>query len=157
MYKHIRKAHKNCQEPKEEEKNEIESISIIETPSPPNYSDKPHRGDIPLRLLETSLQYVYLVKMPKLVNDKPEYKLGKSHQNNCSRVDKYPKGCKILAVLHVKDEIKIENLLKFYFNKMFDKTRGDEYFSGNQDDILKFFSSVVMKFGYEVSNEDYDF
>ena len=59
----------------------LESISISETPITPSYSI-PHRSDIPSRLLETSLQYVYLVKMPKLVNDKPEYKLGKSHLLN---------------------------------------------------------------------------
>ena len=82
-----------------------------------------HKPNIPLRLRETNTNYVYLVQEREFIRMHEDvYKVGKSIQKNCQRVDDYPKFSDIILIIEVDHCRKVENAIIKEFKKKFETT-----------------------------------
>ena len=104
-----------------------------------------HKASFPLRLRETNTNYIYLIQEREFVRMNEDiYKVGKSIQKNCNRVDDYPKFSDVIIILEVNDCDKIEKNIISEFNLKFEKTKyGNEYFKGNRLEMKKIILNIV--------------
>ena len=102
------------------------------------------------------MSYIYLIQLREFVNNKTDvYKMGKSKQKNCKRVDQYPKGSKVFQVKICNDCDKMEKkLLEIFRNKFIQrKDIGSEYFEGDCRDMMREINEIIEKFD-EYYNDD---
>ena len=82
--------------------------------------------------------YIYLIQEREfLTQNLPIYKIGKSNQENCRRLDSYPKGSKLILCIEVDNCDLIEKELIKKLENEFTRRKdiGNEYFEGNVDEI----------------------
>jgi hypothetical protein len=87
-------------------------------------------------------QYIYMLREREFIASNQDiYKIGRSEQENCIRVVKYPKSSELISKNSCFDCLEMENyLIKLFKNKYIQRTDiGAEYFEGNvtqmQNDI----------------------
>ena len=84
-------------------------------------------------------EYIYLLQEREFVeSNRPIYKIGKTKQENISRVKQYPKGSILLYQTICSDCDKLENDLKKMFNEKYVRHLeiGNEYFEGHYNDMI---------------------
>ncbi len=92
--------------------------------------------------------YVYLVQPVVLVGTN-RYKIGRSSQSNFNRLKAYLKGTRNLCIVDCDDDKYIEKNLIEHFNSKFKLIGGNEYFEGNELDMIYEFNQIV----YETKTE----
>jgi len=112
---------------------------------------------------------IYLIQPSELVGTK-RYKIGMSKSPNLDRCKNgYKKGSRYICIMECIEPLVLEENIKRQFNEKFKLIAGNEYYEGNEKDILNAFNNCVMdynnlfiinkknkKFDYENSDEDAD-
>jgi len=88
---------------------------------------------------------IYLIQPEELVGTN-RYKIGCSVKNDLSRVNSYKKQSRYLCIMECKNPFILEKNIKLLFNKTFKKIAGNEYFEGNESDIIKEFIKCYTDF-----------
>jgi hypothetical protein len=100
------------------------------------------------KVIETdeNLNYIYLIKLREFIKTKENiYKIGKTKQENLSRVNSYPKGSILIIQIECDDCDKTEKeLIKLFKEKYIHrKDIGNEYFEGLRKDMKKDISNYI--------------
>ena len=94
----------------------------------------------------------YLVK-PAEYLEESIYKIGRSNNDDISRIKSYGKNTKVYCIIKVADNIYVEKLLINYFTANFQLHKGREYFKGDIDEMYKSFINIVCN-NINVKHED---
>lgn len=106
-----------------------------------NYSNKKH-------------QYVYMIKTREFLYMNI-YKIGRTEQTMDKRMAGYPKGSKQIIIRSVFDCITVERALIKKFKKKFKQKKkliGNEYFQGNETEMINVFNDVVNQYNRKYKN-----
>ena len=101
--------------------------------------DKIQQDKIEQDKIKHKPEYIYLLQEREFVeSNRPIYKIGKTKQENISRVKQYPKGSILLYQTICSDCDKLENDLKKMFNEKYVRHLeiGNEYFEGHYNDMI---------------------
>ncbi len=85
---------------------------------------------------------VYLVQ-PSTLLQTDRYKVGRSSKNDLSRLKSYLKGTRYLCIHECVDDVLFERQLLERFNSMFELIAGNEYFRGDELQMIDQFNDVV--------------
>lgn len=86
---------------------------------------------------------IYLIQPCELVGTN-RYKIGCSKQNNLDRCKKgYKNGSRYICIMECVNALLLEKNIKEFFNNKFKLIGGNEYFEGNEDDIINEFLKKV--------------
>lgn len=89
---------------------------------------------------------IYLLQPTELVGTL-RYKIGMSHNPSLDRCrNGYKTGSRYLAIMECIDPLTLEKNIKKVFNEKFKLIAGNEYFEGNEDEILETFINLVMEY-----------
>ena len=88
---------------------------------------------------------VYLLQ-PCILLKTNRYKIGRSNQSNLNRIRSYGNGSRYLSILECDDDSALEKILIEKFNKHFKLIGGNEYFEGNENEMLNLFITTVMDY-----------
>lgn len=80
------------------------------------------------------MSYIYIIKEREFIKTKENiYKIGKSRQENCRRINSYPKGSMLYFIIAVNDcDVIEQKIIKSFKKKFTHKTDiGNEYFNGD--------------------------
>lgn len=112
-----------------------------------------------IKELETEIQkydkdnsdegYVYIVHLREFMNKKEyTYKIGRTKQEMIDRMKGYPKGSKIIKFEPVKNVKEIEKeLIKNFKEEYIQRSEyGNEYFSGEINNMIKKFREIINKY-----------
>jgi len=100
----------------------------------------------------SSIGIVYFIQ-PALLLKTLCYKIGYSNDTNLSRVVKgYKKGTRYLCIMECINPKKLETDIKIYFKNNFKLHAGDEYFEGNESEMLDNFYKLFKKHIQESNN-----
>jgi hypothetical protein len=94
-------------------------------------------------------EYVYLIHEREFLNaKKPVYKLGKTTQWNCRRLQDYPKNSALILVWRVPNCHIVERELIREFDKRYKKRQdiGAEYYQGDVNKMKTTFINVVKMY-----------
>lgn len=89
-------------------------------------------------------QYIYMLREREFIASNQDiYKIGRSEQENCIRVVKYPKSSELICKNSCFDCLEMENyLIKLFKNKYIQRTDiGSEYFEGN---VIQMHNDICM-------------
>jgi len=67
-----------------------------------------------------------------------------SSKNDLSRIRSYKSGSRYLCIMECANYAEIEKMIIIEFNKKFKKIAGNEYFEGNEHEMLKLFIHIVL-------------
>jgi len=87
---------------------------------------------------------IYLIQPCELVGTK-RYKIGISNKSDLSRVLSYKKGSRYLCILDCNNPNIIEKCLKDSFNKKYNLIAGNEYYEGDESEILYDFLMIFKE------------
>lgn len=106
---------------------------------------------------------IYLIQPAELVGTE-RYKIGMSNNTNLDRCKHgYKNGSRYICIMECNEPLKLERNIKNNFNKKFKLIAGNEYYEGNEKDILNTFNNLVIEhnnlfiinnFEYENLNKD---
>jgi hypothetical protein len=91
---------------------------------------------------DTNFGLVYLIQPEELLGTN-RYKLGCSSKANLDRLKSYKRNSHLLCSYKCTDPFQTENRLKAVFASKFTKVAGNEYFQGNESEMVKEFMSIV--------------
>jgi hypothetical protein len=91
---------------------------------------------------DTNFGLVYLIQPEELLGTN-RYKLGCSSKPNLDRLKSYKKNSHLLCSYKCTDPFQTENRLKAVFASKFTKVAGNEYFQGNENEMVKEFLRTV--------------
>ena len=91
------------------------------------------------------MPYVYLVQPCELL-DTNRYKIGMSSKNDKTRLSAYRLGAKHLIIYDTFDYKKLEKMLIYKFNQNFKLIAGNEYFQGDEVDMINTFNETIQEF-----------
>ena len=94
-------------------------------------------------------EYVYLIHEREFLNaKKPVYKLGKTTQWNCRRLQDYPKGSALILVWRVPNCHVVERQLIAEFDQKYKKRSdiGAEYYQGDVNKMKTTFTRIVQTY-----------
>jgi hypothetical protein len=96
---------------------------------------------------------IYLVQPAELVGTS-RFKIGRSSKNNLIRVrNGYKKGTRYLSIILCGNkDCEIEKEIIIEFNNNFKKIAGNEYFEGDEYDMIKLFNLIVNRYN---NNNDF--
>jgi hypothetical protein len=97
--------------------------------------------------------YIYLIKLREFIKTNENiYKIGRTSQNGLKRINQYPKGSELILFRKCIDCIKLEAELikKFKLKYKHQPIYGNEYFEGNEIDIVKDINKIIDE---EINNE----
>jgi T5orf172 domain len=100
-------------------------------------------------------EYVYFIHEREFLNaKKPVYKLGKTTQWNCRRLQDYPKESALILVWRVPDCHVVERALIAEFDKRYKKRAdiGAEYYEGNVNKMKTTFMNIVKLYPEDALN-----
>lgn len=86
---------------------------------------------------------VYLIQPCELIGT-DRYKIGRSAKNDLSRMKGYKNGTRYISIMEVENDKHVERNLINHFNNTYKKIAGNEYFQGNESDMLKDFLDIVI-------------
>lgn len=87
---------------------------------------------------------VYFIQPAELVGT-DRYKIGRSSKNDLSRMKGYKIGSRYLSIMECEDDVKVEKVLISTFNEHYEKVAGNEYFRGDEEDMLEVFVKTVRQ------------
>ncbi len=87
---------------------------------------------------------VYLVQPCVLVGTN-RYKIGRSRKNDLSRLKAYMKGTRYLSIHECSDDALFERHLIDAFNEKYERFAGNEYFIGDEIDMMDTFHHVIKE------------
>jgi hypothetical protein len=88
---------------------------------------------------------VYFIQPSELVGT-DRYKIGRSAKDDLSRMKGYKNGSRYLAIMECDDDVKLEKILITKFNDKFLKIAGNEFFQGNELEMLSIFIQTVIDY-----------
>jgi hypothetical protein len=115
-----------------ENKELLSQLSVINNSSLDNINNKSN--------------YIYLIKTREFIRTNENiYKIGRTSQDGMKRINQYPKGSELIIFRKCIDCIKIETeLLKLFKIKYKHHSNyGNEYFEGNELDIIKDINNYI--------------
>ena len=86
---------------------------------------------------------VYLIQPAELVGTN-RYKIGKSSKDDLSRIKSYKLGSRHISIMNCDNHDYVETMLIDQFNFKYKKVAGNEYFEGDENDMLKTFNEIVI-------------
>lgn len=90
---------------------------------------------------------IYFIQPATLVGSIPSrYKIGMSSKNNLKRCNSYGDGSRFICIMESNNPNFVENKLKEEFNKKFKLCAGNEYFEGNETEMLYSFLEIMNKY-----------
>lgn len=96
---------------------------------------------------------IYLIQPAELVGTN-RYKIGMSRNPDLERCKNgYKKGSRYLCIMECNEPIKLENKIKKIFNLKFKLIAGNEYFEGNENEILNIFLEIVNNYKLKINND----
>lgn len=98
---------------------------------------------------------IYLIQPAELVGTE-RYKIGMSNNPNLDRCKNgYKNGSRYICIMECNEPSILEGNIKNIFNKKFKLIAGNEYYEGNEKDILNAFNILVMEYNNSfVINKD---
>ncbi len=97
---------------------------------------------------------IYLVQPAELIGTE-RFKFGCSENTELDRVKKgYKKGTRYLNIMECKNPYDLEKKIKNIFNEKFKKIAGNEYFEGNETDMLNEFIKVANDHRKNIDTND---
>ena len=96
---------------------------------------------------------LYLVQ-PVILLKTNRYKIGRSQQNNLNRIRSYGSGSRYLSIFECDDDVYIEKILIDKFNKHFKKIGGNEYFEGDEHEMLDVFIQTMLDYKNGILYDD---
>jgi hypothetical protein len=95
---------------------------------------------------KNKLNYIYILKPREFIRTNENiYKIGRTCQNDMTRIKQYPKGSELILFRKCIDCIKVEACLikelKIKYTHM--PIYGNEYFEGNELDIIKDVNNII--------------
>ena len=117
-----------------------------------------------LHKTSNKLKFIYIIREREFVQlNKNIYKIGFTTQSVLGRMETYPKATEIILAVPVNNYI-IETCLKKRLKKKFtqEPQYGDEYFSGDANEIASFVYKNINKMLYEplidddIDNDSFD-
>jgi T5orf172 domain-containing protein len=94
------------------------------------------------------LGIIYLLQPAELVGIN-RFKIGISNANNLKRCNSYKNGTRYLCIFECNNPLKLEQIIKNEFNKIFNLIAGKEYFEGNENEIKKLFIQLFINYTFE--------
>ena len=89
---------------------------------------------------------IYLIQPSELVGTE-RYKIGMSNNPNLDRCKNgYKKGSRYICIMECIEPLILEGNIKKQFNEKFKLIAGNEYYEGNEKDILNTFNNLVMEY-----------
>lgn len=89
---------------------------------------------------------IYLIQPAELIGTE-RYKIGMSNNPNLDRCKNgYKKGSRYLCIMECDNALILENKIKKHFNEKFKLLAGNEYYEGNEKDILNTFNNLVIEY-----------
>ena len=101
--------------------------------------------------------YVYILKEREFIKtDENIYKIGRTKKGHYKRLNQYPKGSVVMALIKVPDAISYESNIKKIFNKTFKQRKniGSEYFEGDFKIMHKLMVDIILKLSDEYKKEE---
>lgn len=101
------------------------------------------------------MEYVYLVIEREFVHsDQSVYKIGRSSQENNSRIQQYPKGTQLICQLRVADSHFLEReIIQLFKHKYIQRSDiGREYFEGDSFNMQLDIFTLISTYNYIVPN-----
>jgi len=95
----------------------------------------------PINLLMNLEGTIYLIQ-PTLLIGTNKYKIGMSKKNDLRRLESYHNGTRNICILSCKYPLTIEKKIKDTFKNKYELILGNEYFAGNEDDMLNDFLKI---------------
>ena len=95
------------------------------------------------------MESVYLlIEREFLKSDCPIYKIGRSSQENDTRIKQYPKGSKLSCLINVEDSKFMEKEIFSLFKHKYIQRKdiGSEYFEGKMEDMRRDIFDMVMEY-----------
>jgi len=94
---------------------------------------------------------IYLIQTPECKNTNI-YKIGRTSKPTLTRMNGYPKGCKLIVTLPCSDEKKTEKrIVRLFDTKFTRESNGREYYSGNLRDMVN-----IIKDNVNLDNDEDD-
>jgi len=95
---------------------------------------------------------IYLIQPCELIGTS-RYKIGCSKKTDLDRCKKgYKKGSRYICIMECNEPLLLETNIKNTFNNKFTLIAGNEYYEGNENDMLKCFIDII--FNHKNSNEE---
>lgn len=88
---------------------------------------------------------IYLIQ-PEVLVGTNRYKIGCSTSCTLTRLRSYGKNTRCLYVVFTNKPFEIEKILIEKFNEKFNKIKGNEYFEGNEYDMIMYFNEIYNQF-----------
>ena len=95
------------------------------------------------------MESIYLlIEREFLKSDCPIYKIGRSSQENDTRIKQYPKGSKLICLINVEDSKFMEKEMIHLFKHKYIQRKdiGIEYFEGKMEDMRREIFDMVMEY-----------
>ena len=96
---------------------------------------------------------VYFIQPAELVGT-DRYKIGRSSKDDLSRIKTYKVGSRVLNVTKCDDDVELEKALIAKFNENFEKIAGNEYFRGDENEMLNLFIGTIYDFNMQEEVDD---
>jgi len=91
---------------------------------------------------------VYFIQ-PALAKGTNRYKIGMSQKADFCRIKSYHKGTRYLSINYVNNPTFVENKLKERFRKKYKLICGNEYFQGDEQNMLKDYMNIILDNNYK--------
>ena len=95
------------------------------------------------------MESIYLlIEREFLKSDCPIYKIGRSSQENDTRIKQYPKGSRLICLINVEDSKFMEKEIFSLFKHKYIQRKdiGSEYFEGKMEDMRRDIFDMVMEY-----------
>jgi hypothetical protein len=96
---------------------------------------------------------IYLIQPEELITTN-RCKIGCSSKSDLSRVNSYKKKSRYLCIMDCKKPFLLEKIIKTIFNDKFIKIAGNEFFEGNEIDMIKIFIKCYIDFIDDINNDN---
>jgi hypothetical protein len=87
---------------------------------------------------------IYLIQ-PELLINTNKFKIGMSKKNDLSRLKSYHSGTRFICIMCCENPLIIEKKIKDAFTLKYKLVAGNEYFEGNEEEILTDFFKIISE------------
>lgn len=87
---------------------------------------------------------IYLIQ-PELLINTNKFKIGMSKKNDLNRLKSYHSGTRFICIMSCKNPLIIEKKIKDAFTLKYKLVAGNEYFEGNEEEILTDFFKIISE------------
>ena len=99
---------------------------------------------------------IYLIQPCELIGTS-RYKIGCSKKTDLDRCKKgYKKGSRYICIMECNEPLLLETNIKNTFNNKFTLIAGNEYYEGNENDMLKCFIDIICSYERNLKEDTKD-